>query len=73
MAKKKTEDLEVRSEKVRKVIGPIPDHIVNIGYFVVLLIILAIVCLVVLISFPYGNGESIIRYFFRACCIFFVK
>jgi hypothetical protein len=54
--------LELKSEKVRKAIDPIPNSVVIIGYIVILLIIVAIVCAMVFIPYPYGNGESILQH-----------
>ena len=52
--------LELKSEKVRKAIGP--NSIVTIGYIVILLIIAAIVFAMVFIPYPYGNGENILQH-----------
>ncbi len=54
--------LELKSEKVRKAIGPIPNSIVTIGYIVILLIIAAIVFAMVFIPYPYGSGENILQH-----------
>ena len=54
--------LELKSEKVRKAIGPIPNSIVTIGYIVILPIIAAIVFAMVFIPYPYGNGENILQH-----------
>lgn len=58
-----TENLiELRSEKVRKAIGPIPKGIVIAGYIAILLIIVALLCALIFIPYPYGNGESILQH-----------
>lgn len=54
--------IELRSEKVRKAIGPIPKGVVIAGYVVILLITVTLTCALIFIPYPYGNGESILQH-----------
>lgn len=55
-------DLELRSTKVRRIMGEKPSIILRYG--TVLIIILFVVLLAIVLSqpFPYGNGETVFQY-----------
>ncbi|MBR8705679.1 hypothetical protein IX296_001381 [Bacteroides pyogenes] len=55
--------IELRSEKIRKAIGPIPKGLVYGGYAVIILIFIILLLCVIFIPYPYGNGETILRHF----------
>ena len=54
--------IELRSEKVRNIIGTIPPTLLrwSIAIFVIIIVILILV--VFLIPYPYGNGETIFQH-----------
>ena len=55
--------IELRSEKVRQLLGEIPPSLVRWGTVIICLIFAALVCALLFIPSPYGDGEeSILRY-----------
>ena len=54
--------IELRSEKVRKIIGEIPSVIVCIGRLVNIIVLVALVLAVSLILYPNSGDESIISH-----------
>lgn len=58
------ENIELRSEKVRKLLGEIPPSLVRWSTVVITVIFLAVLATVCLIPYPYSNGESILRHIF---------
>lgn len=52
--------IELRSEKVRKLIGEIPPSIVGWGIAIIAIVFLALLAAVCLLPYPYSNGETII-------------
>ncbi len=58
--------IELRSEKVRQLLGEIPPSLVRWGTVIICLIFAALVCALLFIPSPYGDGEeSILRYIIR--------
>ena len=55
--------IELRSEKVRKLIGEIPPSLVRWGTAIIAIIFIALLAAVSLLPYPYSNGESILRHF----------
>lgn len=55
--------IELRSEKVRKLIGEIPPSLVRWGTAIITIVFLALLAAVCLLPYPYSNGESILRHF----------
>ncbi len=55
--------IELRSEKVRKLIGEIPPSIVRLGTAIIAIVFIALLAAVCLLPYPYSNGESILRHF----------
>lgn len=55
--------IELRSEKVRKLIGEIPPALVRWGTIIITIILLALLAAVCLLPYPYSNGESILQHF----------
>lgn len=62
-ADKTTHDkIELRSEKVRQLIGEIPPSLVRWGIAIIVIVFIAIIAAVCLLPYPYSNGESILRH-----------
>lgn len=67
MEKKNTDNpiadkAELRSEKVRKLIGSIPSSLVYWGMVVIVVIVLMLIGVVCLVPYPYGAGETILQH-----------
>ena len=56
--------IELRSEKVRKLLGEIPQSLVRWGMIIMVVIFIALLAVVCLLPYPYSNGESIIEHIF---------
>lgn len=64
MEQKTTHDrIELRSEKVRKLIGEIPPSLVRWGYAIIIAVLLSLILAAATIPYPYSDGESILRHF----------
>lgn len=60
---KETHDrIELRSEKVRKLIGEIPPSLVRWGFAIIVIVFLGLVAAMCLLPYPYSDGESILRH-----------
>lgn len=57
------ERIELRSEKVRQLIGEIPPSLVRMGIVIIALVLIALIAAICLLPYPYSNGESILRHF----------
>lgn len=55
--------IELRSEKVRRLIGEIPPSLVRWGIAVIVIVFIALIAAVSLLPYPYSDGESILRHF----------
>lgn len=55
--------IELRSEKVRNIIGTIPPALVRWGIVVITIILVMLMLVVFLVPYPYGEGETIFQYF----------
>lgn len=53
---------ELRSEKVRKLLGELPPSLTRWGIALIVTIFALLIAAVCLIPYPYGNGESIIEH-----------
>lgn len=61
----KTHDkIELRSEKVRNLLGEKPAGAARWGTAIIVLIFALFIATLLFIEFPYGNGESILRHIF---------
>ena len=58
-------NIELRSEKVRKLLGDIPPSLVRWGTVIITVIFLALLATVCLIPYPYSNGESILQHLLK--------
>lgn len=56
--------IELRSKKVRKLLGEIPQSLVRWGMVIMLVIFIALLAVVCLLPYPYSNGESVIEHIF---------
>lgn len=54
--------IELRSEKVRKLMGEIPPSLIRWGTAVIVIVFLALLTAVCLLPYPYSDGESILRH-----------
>lgn len=52
--------MELRSKKVRKLIGDIPPSLMRWATVVIFTIFIALIATVCLIPYPYSKGESIL-------------
>lgn len=55
--------IELRSEKVRKLIGEIPPSLVRWGTVIIAIVFLSLLAAVCLLPYPYSHGESILQHF----------
>lgn len=62
MKKKISNDIELRSEKVRYLLGEIPPALVRWGTVIIVAIFLALLLVVCFVPYPYSNGESILQH-----------
>lgn len=58
----KEDNIELRSEKVRKLLGEIPPTLVRWGTVVIVAIFLVLLLVLCFMPYPYSNGESIINH-----------
>lgn len=57
--------IELRSQKVRQLIGEIPPSLVRWGIAVIAVIFIALIAAVSLLPYPYSGGESILRHLLK--------
>jgi len=51
--------IELRSEKVRRIIGEIPPALVRWGIAIIVIVFAILLAVVLCVRFPYGHGETI--------------
>ena len=56
--------IEIRSEKVRRIIGANPPKFVSWGIIVIMLLYVALFVFVLSLPYPYGGGETIFQHLF---------
>ena len=56
------ENMELRSEKVREILGEIPSSLMRWGLLIIAVILLALILVVCLVPYPYSDGESILHH-----------
>ena len=56
----KHDKIELRSEKVRELIGPIPKYLIRWGTIIIILVFLSLLAAICLLPYPYSHGESIL-------------
>lgn len=67
MEKKKNyspDRIELRSEKVRNIIGTIPTALVRWSFVIITIILVMLMLVVFLVPYPYGAGETIFQHLF---------
>jgi len=57
------DNIELRSEKVRELLGEIPPSLVRWGTAIIAIVFIGLVAAVCLLPYPYSNWESILRHF----------
>lgn len=58
MEKKTNSDIELRSEKVRSLLGEIPPSLVRWGTMIIVAIFLILLLVVCFMPYPHSQGES---------------
>lgn len=58
----KIDNIELRSEKVRTLLGEIPSSLIRWGTVVIVAIFLVLLLVLCFMPYPYSNGESIINH-----------
>lgn len=62
MRKKRPSDIELRSEKVRNLLGEIPPSLAKWGTVIIVAIFLALLLVVCFVPYPHSKGESILQH-----------
>ena len=62
MKKEKSNDIELRSEKVRELLGEVPPALVRWGTVLIVAIFLILLLTVCFMPYPYSHGESILQH-----------
>lgn len=60
---KKETEIELRSEKVRNLLGEIPSSLVRWGTVVIVAVFLVLLLVVCFMPYPHSQGESILQHF----------
>lgn len=58
--------IELRSERVRQILGEVPDRLVRWGTAIVCLIFAILIAVLLCMEYPYGNGETIFEHIFTS-------
>jgi hypothetical protein len=61
---KKGTEIELRSEKVRNLLGEIPPALVRWGTVIIVAIFLTLLLVVCFVPYPHSQGESILQHLF---------
>ena len=64
MDKKRPSDIELRSEKVRNLLGEIPPSLVRWGTVIIVAVLLILLLVVCFVPYPHSQGESILQHLF---------
>lgn len=56
-------DIELRSEKIRNLLGEIPSSLVRWGTLVIVAVFLVLLLVVCFMPYPHSQGESILQHF----------
>ncbi len=54
--------IELRSEKVRKLIGEVPPSLVRWGTIIIVIVFLILLAAVCFLPYPYSTGETILQH-----------
>ncbi|MGM9712924.1 MAG: hypothetical protein ACI3Y5_02245 [Prevotella sp.] len=60
--KNRGNNMELRSEKVRNLLGEIPPALVRWGTAIITVVVLTLLSVVCLMPYPYSHGESILQH-----------
>lgn len=60
--KKLSNEIELRSEKVRNLLGEIPSSLIGWGTVIIIAIFLILLLVICFMPYPYSNGESILQH-----------
>lgn len=58
-------DIELRSEKVRQLLGEIPPALMTWGTAIILFIFLVLIIVVCFVPYPHSQGESILQHLIK--------
>lgn len=58
----KNKEIELRSEKVRNLLGEIPPSLVRWGTVIIVTILLVLLFVLCFMPYPHSNGESILQH-----------
>lgn len=64
MKNKTISEIELRSEKVRNLLGEIPPSLVRWGTVIIVAIFLILLLVVCFVPYPHSQGESISQHIF---------
>ena len=64
MKNKTISEIELRSEKVRNLLGEIPPSLVRWGTVIIVAIFLILFLVVCFVPYPHSQGESIFQHIF---------
>lgn len=62
---KEESQIELRSEKVRNLLGQIPPSLVRWGTVIIVAIFLALMIVICFMPYPYTQGESILQHILK--------
>lgn len=62
MEKQKSNEIELRSEKVRNLLGEIPPALVRWGTIIIVAIFLVLLLVLCFMPYPHSQGESILQH-----------
>lgn len=62
MKKERFDDIELRSEKVRNLLGEMPPSLVRWGTVIIIVLFLVLLLIGCFMLYPYAQGESILQY-----------
>lgn len=62
MKKERFDDIELRSEKVRNLLGEMPPSLVRWGTVIIIVLFLVLLLIGCFMPYPYAQGESILQY-----------
>lgn len=60
--KNRGNNMELRSEKVRNLLGEIPPALVRWGTAIIAIVVLTLLAVVCLMPYPYSHGESVLQH-----------
>lgn len=60
-----SDQIELRSEKVRNIIGTIPPALVRWSIVIITIILVMLILVVFFVPYPYGEGYTILQYLFN--------